>query len=193
MPIERPPTAPLPGIKRRADGVRVSRLLNYPVNAFVLEQGGGSLEALADAITGAALALQARRGGGARKGGRRRTGPRVRRLCSCPGVRAAPRRAVGRATQPPGRHRCLPPLPRVRPLPFPRLPRPRAQAANQPFNMLISACGGRAFLVPQCYAEKQAKGVVPEHLLATGAPLARGPARPRPAPRLGWPPWQGPW
>lgn len=42
------------------------------------------------------------------------------------------------------------------------------QAANVPHNMLISGCGARVFLVPQCYAEKQAKGEVPEHLLATG-------------------------
>ncbi|GBF94822.1 hypothetical protein Rsub_07994 [Raphidocelis subcapitata] len=58
MPIERAPTAPLPGIARRADGVRVSRLAprGYPVNAFVLE--GGGAEALADAAAAAALALQ---------------------------------------------------------------------------------------------------------------------------------------
>jgi GDP-L-galactose phosphorylase len=105
MPIERPPTAPLAGIRRRPDGVRVSRLVNYPVNAFVLEQGGGSLDALADAVAAAALALQ---------------------------------------------------------------------AINQPFNLLISDCGGRVFVVPQCYAEKQAKGVVPEHLLATGEAAAGG-------------------
>ena len=29
------------------------------------------------------------------------------------------------------------------------------------------ACGSRIYLAPQCYAEKQAKGAVPEHLLAT--------------------------
>jgi len=99
MPIERSPTAPLPGIAPRSDGVRVARLARYPVNAFVLESTNGDVGALADAITAAALKLQ---------------------------------------------------------------------AANQPHNMLISDCGGRVFLVPQCYAEKQAKGVVPEHLLATG-------------------------
>ncbi|KAI8464721.1 MAG: GDP-L-galactose phosphorylase 1-like protein [Monoraphidium minutum] len=42
------------------------------------------------------------------------------------------------------------------------------QAANVPHNMLISECGAKVFLTPQCYAEKQAKGVVPDHLLATG-------------------------
>ena len=42
------------------------------------------------------------------------------------------------------------------------------QAANVPHNMLIGACGSRIYLAPQCYAEKQAKGAVPEHLLATG-------------------------
>lgn len=56
MPIERAPVAPLAGVAPRADGVRVARLAGYPVNAFVLE--GARPEALADAVTAAALALQ---------------------------------------------------------------------------------------------------------------------------------------
>jgi GDP-L-galactose phosphorylase len=99
MPIERSPTAPLPGIAAPPPGVRMSRLSNYPVKTWVFEAAAGGAAALAGAITDAVIKLQ---------------------------------------------------------------------AANVPHNMLISGCGDRVFLVPQCYAEKQAEGVVPEHLLATG-------------------------
>eukprot|EP00879_Flechtneria_rotunda_P007133 GHRR01007485.1.p1 GENE.GHRR01007485.1~~GHRR01007485.1.p1 ORF type:complete len:116 (+),score=36.62 GHRR01007485.1:943-1290(+) len=39
------------------------------------------------------------------------------------------------------------------------------QAHNIPHNVLISDCGARVFIFPQCYAKKQAKGLVQEHLL----------------------------
>lgn len=97
MPIERAGSAPVHGIAPRADGVTVSRLTGYPVNAFLIE--GGDAAALADAVTAAALALQ---------------------------------------------------------------------GANVPHNMLIADCGRKVYLTPQCYADKQAKGLVPEHLLDTG-------------------------
>jgi hypothetical protein len=42
------------------------------------------------------------------------------------------------------------------------------QAANMPHNMLIAECGSRVFLWPQRYAERQARGEVPEHLLDIG-------------------------
>lgn len=42
------------------------------------------------------------------------------------------------------------------------------QAANQPFNIIASDGGRRVFLFPQCYAERQAAGEVPEELLDTG-------------------------
>ncbi|GER28249.1 GDP-L-galactose phosphorylase 1 [Striga asiatica] len=41
------------------------------------------------------------------------------------------------------------------------------QSKNIPFNILISDCGRRVFLLPQCYAEKQARGEVREELLET--------------------------
>ena len=44
----------------------------------------------------------------------------------------------------------------------------KLQEMNVPHNLLISDCGARVFLWPQCYAEKQAKGLVPEKLLAVG-------------------------
>ncbi|GMH33039.1 hypothetical protein BSKO_00873 [Bryopsis sp. KO-2023] len=44
----------------------------------------------------------------------------------------------------------------------------RLQQENIPHNLLISDCGARVFLWPQCYAEKQARGLVPEEILATG-------------------------
>ncbi|KAG2497289.1 hypothetical protein HYH03_004872 [Edaphochlamys debaryana] len=44
----------------------------------------------------------------------------------------------------------------------------RMQAANQPFNLFISDQGRRVFVLPQCYAERQAAGVVPAELLDTG-------------------------
>lgn len=42
------------------------------------------------------------------------------------------------------------------------------QGMNQPHNLIITDCGTRVFLWPQCFAEKQALGLVPEHLLETG-------------------------
>eukprot|EP00882_Tetradesmus_deserticola_P017980 GHRQ01019291.1.p1 GENE.GHRQ01019291.1~~GHRQ01019291.1.p1 ORF type:complete len:142 (+),score=65.89 GHRQ01019291.1:235-660(+) len=42
------------------------------------------------------------------------------------------------------------------------------QAANMPHNMLIAECGSRVFLWPQRYAERQARGEVPDHLLDIG-------------------------
>ncbi|GAB4832414.1 Phosphate metabolism transcription protein [Ancistrocladus abbreviatus] len=41
------------------------------------------------------------------------------------------------------------------------------QSHNIPFNVLISGCGRRIFLFPQCYAEKQALGEVSQELLDT--------------------------
>ncbi|KAL3701801.1 hypothetical protein R1sor_019823 [Riccia sorocarpa] len=43
----------------------------------------------------------------------------------------------------------------------------RLQNSNIPFNILISDCGTRVFLIPQCYAEKQARGEVEQELLDT--------------------------
>lgn len=42
------------------------------------------------------------------------------------------------------------------------------QQHNIPHNVLIADCGARVFIFPQCYAEKQARGEVPEHLLDIG-------------------------
>lgn len=42
------------------------------------------------------------------------------------------------------------------------------QQANIPHNVLIADCGSRVFIWPQAYAERQAKGLVPEHLLDCG-------------------------
>ncbi|KAI3923855.1 hypothetical protein MKW92_007827 [Papaver armeniacum] len=41
------------------------------------------------------------------------------------------------------------------------------QETNIPYNVLISDCGNRIFLFPQCYAEKQALGEVSQELLDT--------------------------
>ncbi|KAI3976992.1 hypothetical protein MKX01_008850 [Papaver californicum] len=41
------------------------------------------------------------------------------------------------------------------------------QENNIPYNVLISDCGNRTFLFPQCYAEKQALGEVSQELLDT--------------------------
>lgn len=41
------------------------------------------------------------------------------------------------------------------------------QNKNIPFNILIAQCGKKIFLLPQCYAEKQALGVVDQELLDT--------------------------
>ncbi|GLT30063.1 hypothetical protein SLA2020_048850 [Shorea laevis] len=43
----------------------------------------------------------------------------------------------------------------------------RLQEKNIPYNVLISDCGKRIFLLPQCYAEKQALGEVSLELLDT--------------------------
>ncbi|KAM7277840.1 hypothetical protein ACFE04_004974 [Oxalis oulophora] len=39
------------------------------------------------------------------------------------------------------------------------------QDNNIPFNILIADCGRKVFLFPQCYAEKQARGKVPQEIL----------------------------
>jgi GDP-L-galactose phosphorylase len=44
----------------------------------------------------------------------------------------------------------------------------RLQAADQPFNLLLVDGGRAAFVWPQCYAERQAAGEVPEVMLDTG-------------------------
>ncbi|GFR49176.1 hypothetical protein Agub_g11199 [Astrephomene gubernaculifera] len=117
-------TAMLPPRKRRfddgaegADGaaegavaaVRVSRLVNYPVNAFVVEATSSSTSSAAAS------------------------------WCGLEAVAAV----VGTAAE-------------------------RMQAVNQPFNLLVSDAGRRVFVFPQCYAERQAAGVVPDELLDTG-------------------------
>ncbi|KAL9226502.1 hypothetical protein vseg_002309 [Gypsophila vaccaria] len=43
----------------------------------------------------------------------------------------------------------------------------RLQSTNVPFNVLISNCGKRIFLFPQCFAEKQARGQVNREVLDT--------------------------
>ncbi|KAL2650075.1 hypothetical protein R1flu_018203 [Riccia fluitans] len=43
----------------------------------------------------------------------------------------------------------------------------KLQTNNLPFNLLISYCGSRVFLIPQCYAEKQARGEVDQAFLDT--------------------------
>ncbi|XP_057522801.1 GDP-L-galactose phosphorylase 2-like [Amaranthus tricolor] len=43
----------------------------------------------------------------------------------------------------------------------------RLQNTNFPFNVLISGCGKKVFLFPQCYAEKQALGQVSQEVLNT--------------------------
>ncbi len=100
FPIERAPTAPLPGAakRRRWRGVSAHRVARYPVRALVFEVGA-SLEEMAEAVGAAALALQ---------------------------------------------------------------------AANMPFNLLITDRGARVFLIPQRFAARVARGDVPDQLLETG-------------------------
>ncbi|GAB4813334.1 hypothetical protein N2152v2_000380 [Parachlorella kessleri] len=43
----------------------------------------------------------------------------------------------------------------------------RLTAANVPHNLLIADCGARVFLYPNCFAERKAKGEIPEDILAT--------------------------
>lgn len=58
LPVERAPTSPLKGLKRRRDSVRISRLTDFPVNGFVIE--GTNLQEMADVVGQAALLMQAR-------------------------------------------------------------------------------------------------------------------------------------
>lgn len=94
FPIEK---APIKKIAKLNGGVKVSRLLNYPVRGLVF-QGGHRLEDLANTVSDACICLQ---------------------------------------------HN------------------------NIPYNVLISDCGRQIFLLPQCYAEKQALGEVSAELLDT--------------------------
>lgn len=57
LPVERAPVVAMQGLKRRRDGVRISRLSDYPVLGFVVE--GGSLAEVADVVGSACLAMQA--------------------------------------------------------------------------------------------------------------------------------------
>lgn len=38
----------------------------------------------------------------------------------------------------------------------------RLTAANVPHNLFIADCGARIFLFPNCFAEKKARGQIPE-------------------------------
>lgn len=44
----------------------------------------------------------------------------------------------------------------------------RLTARNVPHNLLIADCGARVFLYPNCFAERKARGEVPEgeHMFA---------------------------
>lgn len=98
FPVEKAPTAAVSVTNGEVDnGVKVSRLLNYPVRGLVYE-GGNSLKDLSDMVASACIWLQEN---------------------------------------------------------------------NVPFNVLISDAGKKMFLFPQCYAEKQALGLVSQELLAT--------------------------
>ena len=44
----------------------------------------------------------------------------------------------------------------------------RMQRANVPHNLLVADCGRRVFLWPQCFAERQAAGQLPEVVVETG-------------------------
>lgn len=98
FPVEKAATQRIPladdGMK---SGVKVSKLMNYPVRGLVFE-GGNTLNDLADVVSGACIWLQEN---------------------------------------------------------------------NVPYNVLISDCGRKVFLFPQCYAEKQALGEVSQELLDT--------------------------
>ncbi|KAI7837290.1 hypothetical protein COHA_008904 [Chlorella ohadii] len=43
----------------------------------------------------------------------------------------------------------------------------RLTAANVPHNLFIADCGARVFLFPNCFAEKKARGLIPEDVLET--------------------------
>ncbi|KAI0496141.1 hypothetical protein KFK09_022448 [Dendrobium nobile] len=99
FPVEKAPTKKIHIVQGLAKslGVKISKLLNYPVRGLVYE-GGNCLKDLADVVAQSCICLQEN---------------------------------------------------------------------NIPFNVLISDCGGRIFLFPQCYAEKQALGEVSQELLET--------------------------
>lgn len=58
----------------------------------------------------------------------------------------------------------------------------RLTAANVPHNLFIADCGARVFLFPNCFAEKKARGLIPEGELRMGEAGVRcnrqGPAAP---------------
>lgn len=58
FPVEKAPTERIPVTKVQYDnGVKISRLLNYPVRALVYE-GGNTLKDLSDMVSGACIWLQ---------------------------------------------------------------------------------------------------------------------------------------
>lgn len=70
---------------------------------------------------------------------------------------------------------CLPPSPRLSPPQLAELVGTACQrltAANVPHNLFIADCGARVFLFPNCFAEKKARGLIPEGKGGAGACLA---------------------
>lgn len=50
------------------------------------------------------------------------------------------------------------------------------QDENIPYNVLIADRGSRVFVLPQCFAERQARGEVDQEILDTQVPLILQPA-----------------
>ncbi|KAE8125497.1 hypothetical protein FH972_020298 [Carpinus fangiana] len=94
FPIEKAPTKKITTLD---GGVKISKLLNYPVRGLIFE-GGNTIQDLSNTVSDACICLQDN---------------------------------------------------------------------NIPYNVLIADCGRRIFLLPQCYAEKQALGEVNAELLDT--------------------------
>lgn len=43
----------------------------------------------------------------------------------------------------------------------------RLTAANIPHNLFVADCGARVFLFPNCFAERKARGGIPDEVLST--------------------------
>lgn len=157
--------------RRRAGGVRVDRLLEYPVRTLVFEAGDSLAE------VGASLAGPGRMrrawGWAAACAGQ---GKWLENRTGVAGSRGTERQAHGSLSGRFGRRRgalaLTPPvhLTRATRLPptHPQLAElvgtacQRLTSANVPHNLFIADCGARVFLFPNCFAEKKALGLIPE-------------------------------
>ncbi|KAF3533623.1 hypothetical protein DY000_02038510 [Brassica cretica] len=146
FPLEKAPSKKL---TTTASGVKISELLSYPVRSLLFE-GGSSMQDLSDTAYYLAMPFPLEKAP-SKKLTTTASGVKISELLSYP-VRSLLFEG-GSSMQDLSdtvSHACV-----------------CLQSNNIPFNILIADCGRQIFLMPQCYAEKQALGEVSPEVLET--------------------------